>query len=188
MGLTFEQMCRDYLIYYAKNLPIELNETGQWWGNDPLQKKQIQIDIVGTPVNGKEYLIGSCKYRNDKNYKVVNSKKEEQFVMDFLNKKNAETDQSEVIIDFAGHKLTGHLDMGCSSPLVFTDTVGGGGITDTEKGYIGIYTSDRIIINAGNYSANMNTYFTANGKKIFIQGYQYEAHWLRRRYNKWRNI
>ena len=66
MGLTFEQMCRDYLIYYAKNLPIELNETGQWWGNDPLQKKQIQIDIVGTPVNGKEYLIGSCKYRNEK--------------------------------------------------------------------------------------------------------------------------
>lgn len=66
MGLTFEQMCRDYLIYYAKNLPIELNETGQWWGNDPLQKKQIQIDIVGTPVNGKEYLVGSCKYRNEK--------------------------------------------------------------------------------------------------------------------------
>lgn len=66
MGLTFEQMCRDYLIYYAKNLPIELNETGQWWGNDPLQKKHIQIDIVGTPVNGKEYLIGSCKYRNEK--------------------------------------------------------------------------------------------------------------------------
>ena len=66
MGLTFEQMCRDYLIYYAKNLPIELNETGQWWGNDHIQKKQIQIDIVGTPVNGKEYLIGSCKYRNEK--------------------------------------------------------------------------------------------------------------------------
>ena len=66
MGLTFEQMCRDYLIYYAKNLPIELNGTGQWWGNDHIQKKQIQIDIVGTPVNGKEYLIGSCKYRNEK--------------------------------------------------------------------------------------------------------------------------
>lgn len=27
---------------------------------------EIQIDIVGTPVEGNEYLIGSCKYRNEK--------------------------------------------------------------------------------------------------------------------------
>ena len=26
----------------------------------------MQIDIVGTPVEGNEYLIGSCKYRNEK--------------------------------------------------------------------------------------------------------------------------
>ena len=66
MGLVFEQMCKDYLLYYAKDLPIELNEIGQWWGTDPIQKKQIQIDIVGTPVEGRSYLIGSCKYRNEK--------------------------------------------------------------------------------------------------------------------------
>ena len=33
---------------------------------DPKKKKQIQIDIVGTPVEGKDYIIGSCKYRNEK--------------------------------------------------------------------------------------------------------------------------
>jgi hypothetical protein len=66
MGLTFEKMCQDYLLYYAENLPIDLNETGQWWGTDPKKKKEIQIDIVGTPVEGKEYIIGSCKYRNEK--------------------------------------------------------------------------------------------------------------------------
>lgn len=61
--------------------------------------------------------------------------------------------------------------MGCSSPLVFTDSVGGGGITDTEKGYIGIYTSDRIIINAGTYKARMNSYFTVGDKKYtFYKG------------------
>ena len=27
---------------------------------------QIQIDIVGTPVEGRNYIIGSCKYRNEK--------------------------------------------------------------------------------------------------------------------------
>lgn len=66
MGLIFEKMCQDYLLYYAENLPIELNEIGQWWGTDLKQKKQIQIDIVGTPVEGKDYIIGSCKYRNEK--------------------------------------------------------------------------------------------------------------------------
>ncbi len=66
MGLVFEKMCRDYLLYYAENLPIELGETGQWWGTDPKAKKQVQIDIIGTPVAGNEYIIGSCKYRNEK--------------------------------------------------------------------------------------------------------------------------
>lgn len=66
MGLIFEKMCRDYLLYYSDNLPIELSEIGQWWGTDPKKKKQIQIDIVGTPVSGKDYIIGSCKYRNGK--------------------------------------------------------------------------------------------------------------------------
>ena len=66
MGVTFEKMCRDYLLYYADDLPIELSEIGQWWGTDPKKKKQIQIDIVGTPVEGRNYIIGSCKYRNEK--------------------------------------------------------------------------------------------------------------------------
>ena len=66
MGLTFEKMCRDYLLYYADDLPIELSEIGQWWGTDPKKKKQIQIDIVDAPVEGRDYIIGSCKYRNEK--------------------------------------------------------------------------------------------------------------------------
>ena len=66
MGLIFEKMCQDYLLYYADDLPIELSEIGQWWGTDPKKKKQIQIDIVGTPVEGNDYIIGSCKYRNEK--------------------------------------------------------------------------------------------------------------------------
>lgn len=66
MGLIFEKMCQDYLLYYAQNLPILLGEIGQWWGTDSVTRKEVQIDIVGTPVEGKEYLIGSCKYKNEK--------------------------------------------------------------------------------------------------------------------------
>ena len=65
MGLVFEQMCREYLLRYATDLPIILSDIGQWWGTDPKVKKEVQIDIVGSPVEGDEYIIGSCKYRGD---------------------------------------------------------------------------------------------------------------------------
>lgn len=66
MGLVFEKMCREYLVRYAENLPILLRECGQWWGTDPKARKEVQIDIVGAPVEGEAYLIGSCKYRNER--------------------------------------------------------------------------------------------------------------------------
>lgn len=64
MGLIFEQMCREYLFLYAEDVPIILSDIGQWWGTDAKAKKEVQIDIVGTPADGNEYIIGSCKYRN----------------------------------------------------------------------------------------------------------------------------
>ena len=63
---VFEQMCKEYIIRYAENLPILISEVGQWWGTDSRTRKEVQIDIVGTPVDGKEYIIGSCKYKNEK--------------------------------------------------------------------------------------------------------------------------
>ena len=65
MGLVFKQMCRDYLLRYDENLPIMLSEVGQWWGTDAKARKEVQIDIVGTPIEGNEYIIGSCKYKNE---------------------------------------------------------------------------------------------------------------------------
>lgn len=66
MGLVFEQICRDYLLRYADSLPFVLSDVGQWWGTDARAKKEVQIDIVGTPLEGNEYLIGSCKYKKEK--------------------------------------------------------------------------------------------------------------------------
>ncbi len=65
MGLIFEKMCRDFLLRYAGKLPIPLGELGQWWGSDPKTRRQVQIDLVGAPAAGDEYLIGSCKYRSE---------------------------------------------------------------------------------------------------------------------------
>ncbi len=66
MGLTFEKMCLEYLLRYAEDLPILLNDAGQWWGTDAATRKEVQLDIVGTPAIGRAYLIGSCKYKNEK--------------------------------------------------------------------------------------------------------------------------
>ncbi|MBQ3544462.1 MAG: hypothetical protein IJA34_05695 [Lachnospiraceae bacterium] len=38
---------------------------GQWWGTDSKSRKEVEIDIVGTPAEGNEYIIGSCKYKNE---------------------------------------------------------------------------------------------------------------------------
>ena len=72
MGLTFEIICRQYLMYYAQNLPFVINEIGEWWGSHPELKKEIQVDIVavGAQENnvqgGRKLLLGSCKYKNEK--------------------------------------------------------------------------------------------------------------------------
>ena len=39
MGLIFEKMCQDYLLYYAENLPVELSQVGQWWETDTKRRK-----------------------------------------------------------------------------------------------------------------------------------------------------
>lgn len=65
MGLIFEKMCSDYLLYYAEELEFQLIDIGQWWGTDAVEKKQVQIDLVGSTDNKNEFLIGSCKFRNE---------------------------------------------------------------------------------------------------------------------------
>ena len=72
MGQTFECMCRSWLINHMDQLPFQISEIGEWWGTHPELKKEAQLDIVAVAPsphegrNGKRYLIGSCKYRNEK--------------------------------------------------------------------------------------------------------------------------
>jgi len=71
MGLVYEKMCMSYLLRYCKELPFEIAEIGQWWGTDSERRCEVQIDIVAAPVkegmkNAREYIIGSCKFRNSK--------------------------------------------------------------------------------------------------------------------------
>lgn len=67
MGPIFENMCSEYLMMYDDDLPIDLNTVGRWWGTDPKEKKQVEIDLIGESADtgkNKEYIAASCKFRN----------------------------------------------------------------------------------------------------------------------------
>ena len=66
MGAVFEQICRQYLL--KKNslgeLPILFTEIGRWWGSNPTEHCQEEIDIVAK--DGNDYLFCECKWQNEK--------------------------------------------------------------------------------------------------------------------------
>lgn len=66
MGLVFERICKEFLE--KKNiggeLPILFSSIGRWWGTDSVQKQEVEIDIIAR--DDKKYLIGECKWQNEK--------------------------------------------------------------------------------------------------------------------------
>ena len=67
MGAVFEEICKQYLwnLLLNGNSPVEFSELGRWWGNDPIEKKQTEIDIMGEQ-DKKTALFGECKWINEK--------------------------------------------------------------------------------------------------------------------------
>lgn len=67
MDAVFEEICKQYLwkLLLDGNSPVEFSELGRWWGNDPIEKKQTEIDIMGEQ-DKKTALFGECKWTNEK--------------------------------------------------------------------------------------------------------------------------
>ena len=67
MGTVFEEICKQYLwkLLLDGNSLVEFSELGRWWGNDPIEKKQTEIDIMGEQ-DKKTALFGECKWTNEK--------------------------------------------------------------------------------------------------------------------------
>ncbi len=71
MGLIFEDICRQYLVQYAEDLPVTIGSIGEWWGSDRDSRKEAQLDIVALDTKsanssrGRNFIIGSCKYKNE---------------------------------------------------------------------------------------------------------------------------
>lgn len=66
MGSIFEEICRQYLyrpeIY--RTLPFLFGKLGRWWGTNPKEKREEEVDIVA--LSDKQILLGECKWRNEK--------------------------------------------------------------------------------------------------------------------------
>jgi len=67
MGKVFEEICRQYLwrLLLDGKCPVEFSSLGRWWGNDPIEKSQAEIDILAEQ-DRNIALFGECKWTNEK--------------------------------------------------------------------------------------------------------------------------
>ena len=67
MGKVFEEICKQYLwkLLLDGKSPVEFLSLGRWWGNDPVHKRQAEIDIMGEQ-DKNTALFAECKWTNEK--------------------------------------------------------------------------------------------------------------------------
>lgn len=67
MGKVFEEICKQYLWkqLISGNCPVEFTALGRWWGNNPKEKRQEEIDIMGEQ-DKNTALFAECKWTNEK--------------------------------------------------------------------------------------------------------------------------
>lgn len=67
MGAIYEEMCRQYLqkLNRCNLLPFKLQKLGRWWGNNPIRRCEMELDIVGINEDMRSSLYGECKFRNE---------------------------------------------------------------------------------------------------------------------------
>lgn len=57
MGRIFEEICTQYLwkqLLEGKS-PVEFVSLGRWWGNDAVNKRQVEIDIMGNRIKIRHF-------------------------------------------------------------------------------------------------------------------------------------
>lgn len=67
MGKVFEEICKQYLWkqLLSGNCPVEFVSLGRWWGSDPQERSQAEIDIMGEQ-DKNTALFAECKWTNEK--------------------------------------------------------------------------------------------------------------------------
>jgi len=87
MGLVFEDICKQYLLEEARNnaLPFFTGKVGRWWGNNPKEKRQEEIDILAWRRDAA--LFCECKWTNAPvDIDVLNDLKAQSELFTYANK------------------------------------------------------------------------------------------------------
>jgi len=63
-GRAFEECAMQYMWRLAqdKKLPLAFKKIGRWWGNNPKERREEEIDFVA--YSGTAAIFGECKWRN----------------------------------------------------------------------------------------------------------------------------
>jgi len=63
-GLAFEECAKQYMwrLLAAKRLPVPIRKIGRWWGNNPKERREEEIDFIASA--GNNAVFGECKWRN----------------------------------------------------------------------------------------------------------------------------
>jgi AAA+ ATPase superfamily predicted ATPase len=64
VGHAFEKCAVQYMwrLLQREQAPIPFREIGRWWGNNPTERREEEIDFIGIAKNGA--VFGECKWRN----------------------------------------------------------------------------------------------------------------------------
>ena len=67
MGKVFEEICKQYLwkLLLSGKSPVAFTSLGRWWGNDPVRKSQVEIDVMGEQ-DKSTALFAECKWSTEK--------------------------------------------------------------------------------------------------------------------------
>ena len=65
IGYRFENICETYLkdLFYHGKMPFFAEHLGRWWGNNPVLKKQDEIDLLA--MDNENAVICECKYTEE---------------------------------------------------------------------------------------------------------------------------
>jgi uncharacterized protein len=64
IGYAFEECAKQYMwrALKAKKAPISFKNIGRWWGNNPKERREEEIDFIA--FNGESAVFGECKWKN----------------------------------------------------------------------------------------------------------------------------
>lgn len=66
VGKQFETVCMQWVVRknLAGELPFLASSFGRWWGTDPRDKTETDIDLIAADRQSRSILLGECKWRN----------------------------------------------------------------------------------------------------------------------------